>query len=317
MTHRYSGQVAFAPIGEASQQRISGALAMVNQRKPILSPCRKRCWQTLLSVFLVASGTPLLKSETEEVKDPRERARQVLTQAIEAMGGDRYLGVKTEYVTGRDFLFARDRRSGLIPFQSWTHYQDPIRFRHQIRKGKRQTLEVYNLELDKGWIQEGFTIEEMPKEQLDGFKLSVKQDLHYLLRNRLDEEGLSFFYYGPDDIAGSGELEAVEVIDKTNDAVTIYFDIESHLPVHTETEFRDKMGLRHDLRTEFFNWHEQDGVLTPLSFHFFLDGEKSREMFFEVLTYNTQFPPEYFLEPKLPPKKAKKAEKEKNKKQPD
>ena len=155
----------------------------------------------------------------------------------------------------------------------------------------------------------------MPKEELDDFKLSVKQDLHYLLRNRLDEEGLSFFYYGPDDVAGSGELEAVEVIDKTNDAITIYFDIESHLPVHTETQFRDKMGLRHDLRTEFFNWHEQDGVLTPLSFHFFLDGEKSREMFFEELTYNTQFPPEYFLEPKLPPKQAKKAEKKKNKKQ--
>ena len=291
---------------------------MANQRKPVLSPCGKRCWQTLLSVFLVASGTPLLKSEAEEVKDPRERARQVLAQAIEAMGGDRYLGVKTEYVKGRDFRFARDRRSGLIPFQSWTHYQDPIRWRHQIFKGKRQTLQVFNLELDKAWIQEGFqTIEELPKEVLEEFKLSVKQDLHYLLRNRLNEEGLSFFYYGPGDIAGSGKLEAVEVIDRTNDAITIYFDIESHLPVHTEAQSRDKMGLRHELRTEFFNWHEQDGVLTPLSFHYFLDGEKSRETFFEELTYNTQFPPEYFLEPKLPPKKAKKAEKKKNKKQPN
>ena len=291
---------------------------MANQRKPILPPWGKRCWQTLLSVFLVASGTQLLKSETEEVKDPRERAQQVLTQAIEAMGGDRYLGVKTEHVKGRDFLFARDRRSGLIPFQQWTHYQDPIRYRSQTYKGKRQTLQVYNLELDKGWIQEGFhTIEEMPKEQLERFKLIVKRDFHYLLRNRLDEEGLSFFYYGPDDIAGSGELEAVEVIDKTNDAVTIYFDIESHLPVHMETQTRDKMGIRHELRTEFFNWHEQDGVLTPLSFHSFEDGEKSGERFFEELAYNTQFPPEYFLEPKLPPKKAKKAEKKKNKKQPN
>ena len=289
---------------------------MANQRKPILPACRRGCWQTLLTIFLVASWTPLLKSEPEEVKDPRERARQVLTQTIEAMGGDRYLGVKTEYVKGRDFRFARDRRSGLIPFQQWTHYQDPVRYRRQLFKGKRQELSVYNLELDKGWIQEGFlTIEEMPKEMLEEFKLSVKQDLHYLLRNRLDESGLSFFYYGPDDIAGTGELEAVEVIDRTNDSVTMYFDVETHLPVHTETQFTDKMGLRHEYRTEFFNWHERDGVLTPLSFHFFVDGEKSRESFFEELTYNTQFPAEYFLEPKIPPKKAKKAEKKKNKKQ--
>ena len=291
---------------------------MANQRRPTLPSRGRRCWLPLLSVLLVASWTPLPKSEAGELQDARERALQVLSSAIEAMGGDRYLGVKTEYVAGRDFFFARDRSSGLIPFQQWTHYQDPVRHRYQTRKGKRQTLDVYNLELDKGWIQEGFhTIEEMPKEQLERFKLTVKRDLHYLLRNRLDEEGMSFFYYGPNDIAGSGELEAVEVIDRTNDAVTMYFDIETHLPVHTENQFTDKMGLRHEMRTEFFNWHEQDGVLTALSFHAFVDGDKSGERFFEELTYNTQFPPEYFLEPKLPPKKAKKAEKEKKKKQQD
>ena len=292
---------------------------MTNQRKPILPTPGRRCWLPLLSVFLAASWTPLPKLEAEEWQDARGQARQVLSSTIEAMGGDRYLGVKTEYVVGRDFSFSRDRRSGLIPFQQWTHYQDPARHRYQTRKGKRQTLEVYNLELDKGWIQEGFhTIEEMPKEQVERFKLTVKRDLHYLLRNRLDEEGLAFFYYGPNDIAGSGELEAVEVIDRTNDAVTMYFDVNTHLPVHTENYFTDKMGIRHESRIEFFNWHEQDGVLTPLSFHFFVDGEKSGERFFEELTYNTQFPVEYFLEPKLPPKQAKKkAEKEKNKQQPD
>ena len=287
---------------------------MANQRKPLLPPRGQLRWQTLLSFLLLASWTPLLKSETEKIKDPRERALQVLTRAIEAMGGERYLGVKTEYVKGRDFRFSRDRRSGLIPFQKWTHYQDPVRFRHQIFKGKRQELQVYNLELNKGWIQEGFdTIEEMPKEALEDFKLTVKQDLHYLLRNRLDEDGLSFFYYGPDDIAGTGKLEAVEVIDRTNDSVTMYFDVETHLPAHMETQYTDKMGLRHEARTEFFNWHEQDGVLTPLSFHIFVDGKKSLESFFEELAYNTSFPPDYFFEPKLTPKQAKKAEKKKNK----
>ncbi len=287
---------------------------MVTQRRPIPPPSGRRCPQALLSLLLVAFLTPLPKLEAQEAKDPRERAREVLAQAIEAMGGQRYLDVKTEYVKGRLFLFARDRRSGLIPFQQWTHYQDPVRYRSQQFKGNRQTLSVYNLELDKGWIQEGFrSIEEMPQEQLESFKLVVRRDLHYLLRNRLDEEGLSFFYYGPNDIAGTGELEAVELIDKTNDSVTMYFNVETHLPVHMETQSTNKIGLRQEKRTEFFNWHAQDGVLTPLSFHVFTAGEKSQESFFEELTYNTRFPPEYFLEPKLPPKKAKKAAKKKSK----
>jgi len=286
---------------------------MTCQPEPTLPSCGRRYRLPFLSLFLLALWTPLPQSQAAELQEARERARQVLSSAIEAMGGDRYLGVKTEYVAGRDFQFARDRRSGLIPFQQWTHYQDPVRHRHQVYKGKRQTLQVYNLELDKGWIQEGLSsVEEMPKQQLENFKLTVKHDLHYLLRNRRDEEGLAFFYYGPKDIAGSGKLEAVEVIDRTNDAVTMYFDIETHLPVHTETQFTDKLGIRHEFRTEFFNWHQQDGVLTPLSFHTFVDGEKSGETFFEELTYNTQFPAEYFLEPRLPPKNAKKTGKGNN-----
>ena len=250
----------------------------------------------------------------EELKDPRERAQQVLARALEAMGGESYLAVKTEYVKGRDFFFKKNRRSGLVPFQSWAHYQDPFRFRRQIYKGKRQTLEVFNLELGKAWIQEGFhTIEEVPPDAFERFRTSVKQDLHYVLRNRLDEEGLSFFYYGAENVAGSGELEAVEIIDKANITVTLYFNIETHLPVHSETVWNDKMGLRHEGRVEYFNWHEHGGVLTPMSFHSFKDGEKSRETFFEEVAYNTQFPPEYFLEPQLTPEQAKKAEKQRKK----
>ena len=153
-----------------------------------------RPWSpVVLPVLLLVSWTFCLLS-AEELKDPGKRGRQALAQAIEAMGGMKYLAVKTEYVKGRDFFFKKDRRSGLVPFQSWTNYQDPVRFRHQIFKGKRQTLTVYNLELDKAWIQEGFdSIEEMPRDRMERFKTSVKQDLHYLLRTRLNEEGLSFF----------------------------------------------------------------------------------------------------------------------------
>ena len=268
----------------------------------------------ILLALLLVSWTFCLPS-SEELKDPGKRGRQALAQAIEAMGGPKYLAVKTEYVKGRDFFFKEGRRSGLVPFQSWTDYQDPVRFRHQIFKGKRQTLTVYNLGLDKAWIQEGFaSIEEMARDRLEHFKTSVKQDLHYLLRTRLNEEDLSFFYYGPRNISGSGEIEAVEVIDRTNLSVTIYLNIKTHLPVHIETVSTDQMGFRHELRTEFFNWHEKEGVLTPLSFHSFENGEKSRETFFVEITYNNQLPPEYFLEPQLTPDQAKKAAKKKKKK---
>lgn len=248
----------------------------------------------------------------KNLKEPPEQAKETIFQCIDAMGAEKYLAVKTEYVKGRDFFFKKNRRSGLIPFQSWTHYRDPVRHRHQIFKGKKQKLLIINLELDKGWTQEGlYTIEEMPRDRLQRFKKSVKQDLHYFLRNRLEEEGISFFYYDRTSISGSGKIEAVEIVDKTNDTLTIYFDIKTHLPVHTESVYTDKIGLRHKVRIEFFNWHEMDGVLTPLSLHYFEDGEKSQERFLESVIYNTKLSPDYFLEPRLSPKQARKAKKEK------
>lgn len=282
----------------------------------------KRCkrWKSLTTLVrtglvllpLLMLAPPLLSQEESK----EEQARRVLKAAIEAMGGDRYLAVKTEHVTGREFLFQKDRRSGLIPFQSWSVYKRPVLFRYQAFKGKRQSLQVVNLELGKGWQQEGYNdAKELPQEALDQFKVSVKQDIHYILRNRLDEEGISFFYFGPEDIAGSGELEAVQLIDETNVSVVLYFNRTTHLPVHTEGNFRDRLGLRHERRTEFYNWHEHEGVLTFQTIHEYEDDEKSREMFLEEVSYNIQIPPDYFLKPELPPEIVEKQQKKKAKQQ--
>ena len=254
----------------------------------------------------------LLGSSRAEVDD-QNRARKVLDVAVQAMGGARYLSVRTEVETGREFLFKRGQKA-FVPFQAWTVSEDPVRWRHQAFKGKKQTVQVYNLELEKGWVQEGFhTIEELTVEDLKSFREMVKRDLHYILRNRLDEEGISFFYYGPSDIAGSGELEAVEILDKDNVSVVIYFQISTHLPVRMESPTTTRSGFRIKTETEFFNWHSIDGINSPLTTHYYRDGEKSGEKFIESISYNIPIPPHYFLEPVIPPKKAAKARKREQK----
>ncbi len=274
----------------------SGQILVRNKKNLIL---------TLLVPFL------LIGSRAEV--DDGNRARKVLDIAVQAMGGNRYLSVRTEIETGREFLFKRGQKA-FIPFQAWTVYENPVRWRHQAFKGKKQTVQVYNLELEKGWVQEGFhTVEELTVEDLKSFREMVKRDLHYIFRNRLDEEGISFFYYGPSDIAGSGELEAVEILDKNNISVIIYFQISSHLPVRMESQTTTRDGFRVKTETEFFNWHSIDGINSPLTIHYYRDGEKSGEKFIESISYNAPIPPNYFLEPMIPPKKAAKARKREQK----
>ncbi len=159
------------------------------------------------------------------------KAREVIAAAIEAMGGNNYLEIKNYHKVGRYFSFDNRGRRGFTPFMDWTVFE-PIKSRFQLGKDKRRNVRIYNLEIQKGWILEGKdSVEEIPEEEIRDFEKDVQGDIDILLRNRVDEEGMSLFYYGPDDIAGSGDYEAVEFLDASNKSVVIFFDLESHLPL--------------------------------------------------------------------------------------
>jgi hypothetical protein len=253
-------------------------------------------------ILLAAIGMPAWAAGLEEPS----KALQVVNAAIEAMGGPAYRNVQNVSSSGRYFMF-REGRKGFTRFADWTVYQDPVRWRFQLAKGKRQTLQVYNLGLNKGWVLEGlFKLEPVTEEDLKDFRRIVKRDMDYLLRNRLEEEGLKMFYYGPDDVAGSGELEAVEFLDEANDSVVIYFNRDSHLPVRTETQVTNRMGVRYKSETEFYNWHNIKGVLTPLRLDMLSDGELTQQRHIEELDYNVPIPESFFLEPEVKEEKKKK-----------
>ncbi len=229
------------------------------------------------------------------------RATEVVAAAIEAMGGSNYLEVKNYHKVGRYFIFDRRGRSSFTSFSDWTVFE-PIKWRFQLGEDKRQQVQIYNLEIGKGWILEGEnSVEEIPEEDVQEFEVEVQRDIDILLRERVEEEGMNLFYYGPEEIAGTGEYEAVEFLDATNYSVVIYFDLQSHLPSKMETYVTNKAGVRQKHETEFANWHTIQGVHTPLRSDHYTDGEMSRQIFIEEVSFNDDIPLAYFLEPR--PKK--------------
>ncbi len=252
----------------------------------------------LLLVFLPASST----AATVE----NSKAREVAQAAIQAMGGERYLAVKTVYSAGRYFGFRNERKS-FARFQDWTDYQPPVKSRFQLGKGKRRTVWIFNMELEKGWKQEGeYDVAEVTEEEIKDFLRRAKRDIDYLLRHRLDEEGLQMFYYGPDEISGSGILEAVEFIDSSNDSIVVYFNRDTRLPHKTETHFLDRLGIRRKQEFELENWHDIDGVKIPFNYYGYVDGEKTQERFLEEVTVNPPLTSDIFLEPVVKERKKKK-----------
>ena len=267
----------------------------------------------LLFLLVFCGGGPLAVSSQEgeadqageadeagEVDEAGEaKAREIIQAAISALGGEHYLGMKNWHNRGRHFVFSRGRLSGFVRFLDWTGF-DPMKSRHQQGKGKRQEVKIFNLELRKAWKLEGeHTVEEIPEKEIKSFEKFVKRDVNVLLKNRLNEEGMHLYYYGPEDISGSGNYEAVEFLDAENDSVVVYFDLESHLPTRVETEFRGSEGILHKHETELSNWHTIQGIHTPMRTDTHVDGHPFEQVFLEEISYNVNIPPGHFLEPQV------------------
>ena len=264
------------------------------------------CTVFCLLFFLVLYGNGLLGAprSLEEADEAGEaKAREVIQAAISALGGKHFLGLENSYSQGRLFRFDKRGRKALVRYLDWTVYS-PMKSRHQVGKGKRREVDIHNLELRKAWRLEGEdTVEEIPEEEIKRWERSVKRDINVLLKTRLSEPGLYLYYYGPEDISGSGNYEAVEFLDAENDSVVVYFDLESHLPGRAETEIRDRLGILHKQETEFLNWHTIQGVHTPLRFDYYSDGRQIQQVFVEEISHNVQIPPGHFLEPEVENKK--------------
>ena len=234
--------------------------------------------------------------------DPDSKAQAVVNRAIEAMGGEVYLAVNRIHSRGRYFHFGRHGKA-FSRFEDWT-VLDPVKWRFQLGDGKRAYTQIFNLEVEKGWtLEREVEIEEAPSEELDGFRRMAKQDIDVILRHRRDEEGMNLYYYGPDEIAGQGEYEAVEFLDGTNDSVIIFFNLRTGLPEKVETSTTNKMGVRIKIETEYSNWHEIQGVRVPLNLETFADGVTTTQRFIEEITFNENFPADLFQRPVIVKKK--------------
>ena len=256
---------------------------------------------TLNTLFLVVSLILAASVSVWAKEDTPDPARQVIDKAIEAMGGDAYRNVRSANSQGRLFTFSK-KGKGFAMYQDWTVYQ-PIKSRFQIGEGKRQHVEIFNSELNKGWTLDGENdIAEIPPDAVKSFMDEANVDFDVLLHARLDEEGMSKFYYGPNEISGDGNFEAVEFVDRTNNSAVVFFDRDTHLPSKIETHYTDKMGVRHKREQQRYNWHVIEGVNVALNQETYVDDELSSQLFIQQITFNPDLAPSLFEKP-VPVKK--------------
>jgi hypothetical protein len=228
------------------------------------------------------------------------KARAVLDQTIQALGGNAYLNISDMTQEGRNYSFYHGRPNSLgIVF--WRFYKFPDKERIELTK-KRDVIYMYNG--DKGYeiTYKGVHAED-PKELADYLRRRHCA-LDAVLRKWLLEPGVALFYEGQTAAEGKS-VDQVTVMNSRNEGVTLYLDTSDHLPVKKTYTWRDATDKQRNVEDEVYdNYRQIQGIMTPHTVTRFYNGDMSGQRFMTAVTYNPGLSDSQFeAQVSAPPKK--------------
>ncbi|HXP17237.1 MAG TPA: hypothetical protein VN868_09050 [Terriglobales bacterium] len=241
---------------------------------------------SLVVLAVMALGQSELAPPSQSIPVDQEnarKARSVLDQAIQALGGNAYLNLTDVAQEGRTYSFYHGRPNSLgIVF--WRFYKFPDKERVELTK-RRDVIYVYNG--DKGYeiTYKGAHAED-PKELADYLRRRHCA-LDGVLRKWLLEPGVALFYEG-ETVTEGKTVDQVTVMNSHNEAVTLYLDSADHLPVKKTYSWRDATDKQRNVEAEVYdNYREIQGIMTPHTVTRFYNGDMSGQRFLTAVAYNT------------------------------
>lgn len=252
-------------------------------------------------IFLAAlwfAGVPRLAAQESEALMPDQstaKAKQLLEQAIDALGGSTYLNVRDVTCTGKLSQFGHS--GDLNGFEKFVDYTEPPSKDRQENLPKRNIISVFNG--DKGWVLDRGGVSDAPQTELAKFKEDVQKDIDNILRHRIHEQGMILRFGGPD-VVDLKEADWVELVDSENRTIRIAFVRSTHLPIRKVVQSRDANTQLKSEETEYYSlYHPLDGVQTPFQITRERNGIKIYQVFFDKCEYNTHISDSLFTKESL------------------
>ena len=258
-------------------------------------------WRHGVAVLLVA-GLALLataaRAQNPETMSPEAseaKAKQVLKQLLDAMGGPLYLSVKAISCEGRVAQFGHNGdTSGYVAFKEYRSYPDKRRIDYS-KKGN--VVDIFSG--DEGWTLDRGGVSEEPVTAVADFQAALKRDPNNLLRARLNEEGM-LISYGGIGVADLKTVDWVDFHDSEDRTIRLGVDRSTHLLARTiVTSVNDETRERQQDVTVYTNYQWQDGVQIPMQISRERDGRRLSQTFFTSCQLNPELPADWFTKAAL------------------
>jgi hypothetical protein len=249
------------------------------------------------------SGAQTSAAPAPEDENAR-KAKALVAQAIEALGGQAYLGIRDREQSGRSYsLHHGQQTSNGLLFWSFTEFPDKERF--ELTQ-ERDVAELYVG--NKGWeITYKGAHPSDPKDLVEYLR-QRHYSLDAVLRTWINEPGVILLFEG-NALAAQHEAFQVTVINTKDESVTLYLDIDTHLPIKKTFTWRDPVDRQKNLEEEVYdNYKPVSGVMVPFNVTRYFNGDMSRQRFIFTATINKGLDPAMFdpnsgYDPNKPAKK--------------
>jgi hypothetical protein len=259
-----------------------------------------------------ATQTPSPSAPPKDASVPADQknaqqARELLQQAIQALGGEAYLQVRDIQEQGRVYSFYHGRPTSNGVF-FWRFVEFPDKERIELTQ-QRDVAYIYVG--NKGYEVTYKGQREIEKKDLEDYVRRHKFSLETILRSWRNDPTVALFFDG-NALAGSLAAQRVTLINSKNEAVSIYFDIDTHLPIKKSYSWRDPVDNERNVEEETFDGYRLvQGVMTPFGFTRYFNGDMQTERFITAVTYSQQvnqamFDPNSGYNPNKIPEKHKK-----------
>jgi hypothetical protein len=273
---------------------VRGGLENGSKMKKALSCLR---WLLLLAGAFASAPFAIAQTDTpgsvalpNAATDPTAvKARRLLNQMVEALGGQAWLTYKTSAQQGRSYSFfhGKPTSEGAI---YWRFYEYPDKERREVTK-QRDVIYIYNG--DKGYEKtyKGTAADE--DKNVQEVLRRRRHSLEIVVREWLKDPRTILFYDGQS-VADQQLVDMVTLLNKDNDQLSIGIDVHTHLPINKRFNWRDPDKYKVEDETIYGNYRKVQGIQTPYTVTTKRDGEMSGQSFLSHAEYNTTFTPGFF-----------------------
>ncbi len=235
------------------------------------------------------ASSPAITLDKEAVQNS-DKAKAIIEQGIEALGGQVYLTIRDREQQGRGYSFHHGNPTGGGgPF--WSFSQFPDKERVEFTK-ERDIAQVFVG--DKGYEITFKGPHPLEQKDLDDYLRRRRFSLERVLRMWVNDPGMVMLFEG-NAIAAQHPAYQVTLVNAQNESVTLYFDTDSHLPIKKSFEWRDPVDKQKNLEEEVYeNYRSVSGIMAPYNVTRYFNGDMSNQRFLNTVTINQDLDPTMF-----------------------